>query len=137
MTKTRRTSTVADADAANAHFRAVIDRDQLTSASALVVFCDDQARPTNQWHILDCDVDPTPSECGGVLNELISRLADGPAPTGLALGLTRAGGEEVQPYDRAWFRGYHRICHLRGLTPYGVYIVTRIGARPVHIDDAA
>jgi len=49
----------------------------------------------------------------------------------------RPGGEEVQPYDRTWFRAFHRICHQLALTPYGVYTVTRTGARPVHIDDAA
>jgi len=137
MSKARRTPTLADAAEATAHFRAVIDRGRLSTWTVLVVCCDADARPTSQWHVVGCAADATPSECGAVLDDLVGRAEYGPPVTGLALGLTRPGGEEVQPYDRTWFRAYRRVCHQRGLTPYGVYTVTRSGARPVHIDDAA
>jgi hypothetical protein len=131
------TPTLADPDQAQAHFRALIDRGQLASASALVVCCDAEGRPTSHWHVVGCDPDAAPSECTAVLQELLNRSEQGPSVRGLALGLTRPGGEEVQPYDRMWFRALHRVCHHRGLTSYGVYTVTRTGARPVSIDDAA
>jgi hypothetical protein len=137
MPKERRIPTLADPAEAIAHLRAVIDRDHLATWTALVVCCDARGRPTDHWHVVGCAAEATPSECGAVLDDLVGRSEDGPAGMGLALGLTRPGGEEVQPYDRAWFRAYHRVCHQRRLTPYGVYTLTRTGARAVHIDDAA
>jgi len=137
MSKTRPTPTLADADGATTHFQSLLDRDHLSSWSVVVVCCDDQVRPTQQWHVVDCAPDASPSECAAVLDNLLWEVEPGPAVAGLALGLTRPGGEEVQPYDRTWFRAYHRICHHRGFMTYGVYTVTRTGTRPVHIDDAA
>ncbi len=137
MSMPPRSPYLADADQAEAHFRAMIDRDHLASPTMLLICCDAAARPTSHVHVVGCAVDASPTECSEVLDRLLVRMPDWPPVAGLALGLTRPGGEEVQPYDRTWFRAYHRICHQRGLTPYGVYIVTRGGARPVHVDDAA
>jgi hypothetical protein len=137
MSKSRRIPNLADAAEATAHLRLVIDREHLSARTVLVVCCDANAEPIHHWHVLGCIANPTPSECSAVLDDLVGRAEEGPPVTGLALALTRPGGEEIQPYDRTWFRAYHRICHHRGLTPYGVYTVTRSGARPVHIDDAA
>ena len=137
MSKPQRIPNLADAEEAEAHFQAVIDRDHLSTTTVLVVWCDGDARPTSHVHVIGCTPDASPSECTEVLDRLLTRVEGGPEFVGLALGLTRPGGEEIQPYDRTWFRALYRICHQRGLTPYGVYTVTRAGARSVHIDDAA
>jgi hypothetical protein len=137
MSTSPRIPVLADAGQAEAHLRAMIDPDHLSSPTVLVVGCDGGARPTSHVEVVDCDLDAAPSECAEVLDRLLYRMEDGPPVMGLALGLTRPGGEQVQAYDRTWFRAFHRICHQRGLTPYGVYTVTRTGARPVHLDDAA
>jgi len=137
MSKNQRIPTLTDATEAADHLRAMIDSDQLSRRTVLVVGCDPRARPVAHWHLLDCAEDATPSDCSVVLGELVTRLELDSAIDGLVLGLTRPGGEEVQPYDRMWFRAYRRICHHRALRPYGAYLVTRAGARPVHIDDAA
>ena len=139
MSNGRRTPTLTDTEQAQSHFRSVVDRRHLATATALVVCCDSQGHPNAHLHVVDCDVEASPSDCTALLDELLSRVEGevGPMVSGLAIGLTRPGGEEVQPYDRTWFRAFYRVCHQRGLTPYGVYTVTRAGARPVHIDDAA
>lgn len=129
--------TLSDPDEAQAHFRSAIDASQLATTTALVVCCDAHAQLIHQWHVLDVDLGASPSECAAVLDSLVSQAEDDARVAGLALGLTRPGSEQVQPYDRTWFRALYRICHQRGLTPYGVYTVTRAGARPMHIDDAA
>ncbi len=137
MSKARRIPTLSDPREAEAHFTSAIDQSRLATPTVLVVCCDDQARPIHQWHVLGVDPDATPSECGCVLDDLVDRAEHEAPVAGLALGLTRPGSEQVQPYDRTWFRALYRICHQRGLSPFGVYTVTRAGARPLHIDDAA
>lgn len=133
------TVSLTDPGQAEGHFRAMLDRRHLGSPTVLVVCCDHLGRPIHHVHVVDCDLDASPSECAVVLDELLERVGrdDGWRPHGLALGLTRPGAEQVLAYDRAWFRALYRVCHRRGLTPHAVYTVTRAGARPLHIDDAA
>ena len=137
MTDVRRIPNLSNATEAADHLQTMIAPDQLSQRTALVVGCGPRARPTGHWHLVGCADEATPSECAAVLAELVARLELDSPVHGILVGLTRPGGEEVQPYDRAWFRAYHRTCHQAGLTPYGVYTVTRGGARAVQIDDAA
>jgi hypothetical protein len=139
MSSLRRIVSLANPEQALDHIRSTIDPHCLASPTALVVWCDDRGRPTEHVHILECDLDAVPSQCAEVLDTLLDEAGRGvgPPPGGLALGLTRPGDEHVQPYDRSWFRALHRFSHRRGLTAYGAYVVTRSGARALHIDDAA
>ena len=126
------------ADAAEL-YRLTIEPRDLGQPTTLVVCCDSDGHPVANMHLVECDPQPTPSECATVLEEVLARLDSErvTAYAGLSLGLTRPGGEQVQPYDKAWFRAFHRVSHRRGLTALGVYVVSRRGARAVHIDDAA
>jgi hypothetical protein len=120
-------------------FEMAVEPRFIGTTTALLVCCDNESHPLGHIHLLDCDLDAPPSELTDVLDHLLGRAAmiEPTTLAGLALALTRPGGDQVQAYDRAWFRALYRICHRRGLTTHGVYIVTRTGARPVTIDDAA
>jgi hypothetical protein len=138
MSSLRRIVTLTNPEHARDHVRTLIDPGCLGSATALVVWCDDRGRPTQHLHVLECDMDAAPSQCAQVLDMLWDEATrSGSPPSGIALGLTRPGDEQVQPYDRSWFRALHRVSHQRGLATYGAYVVTREGTRPLHIDDAA
>jgi hypothetical protein len=140
MTGVHRLPDLSDPHAVAALAEQMADRDDLGAATALIVLCDERWRPRHQVKVVDCDPEPTPSDCDAVLSQVTaSRLAVGAdwRLAGLAVALTRAGGEEVQPYDRAWLRALHRVCHRSGLRPLGVHVVTRTGTRAVQIDDAA
>lgn len=139
MSRAQSTPRLTDPGEVEEHLRAAVDSRHLGTATALVICCDSDARPLAHFHVLDCDADASPSECAAVLDELIVGAADEqePAVGGLVLGLTRQGGDQVQPYDRSWFRALYRVCHRHGLIAFGVYTLTRAGARAVHIDDAA
>jgi hypothetical protein len=115
------------------------DRRFFGRATALLVCCDDQARPLGHIHLLDCSLDCPASELTDILDTLVERagLIEPTDLAGLALGLTRPGGDEIQTYDRAWFRALYRVCHRRALAAHGVYLVSRTGVRVVSIDDAA
>ncbi len=130
---------LSDPEEAAEHLALSIDRRDLGAATVLLVCCDALAHPVANLHVVNCDLQASPTDNAAVLDMLLDRLAHAghPAPSGLVLGLTRRGGEQVQPYDRAWFRAFYRLCHRRGLVPHGVYVVGRGGARAVHIDDAA
>ena len=139
MAKTPWIRRLTDPDQAAEHYRLVIDPGDLGRPTALVLCCDDDGYPATHLHLVDCDLDATPSDCAEVLDELLERLECHPHPVyaGVSLGLTRPGGDQVQAYDKAWFRALYRVCHRRGLDALGVYLVSRGTARPVHIDDAA
>lgn len=137
MTTTPRTPALSDSEQARAHISAMTEPDQLTEATVLVVGCDHRAEPVAHLRVVGCDPAATPSQCTAALDELLTRVPGDLSIQGLALGLTRPGGEEVQAYDRVWFRALHRVCVQRGLAAYGVYTVTRVGTRALQIDDAA
>jgi hypothetical protein len=139
MSSIRGIVSLANPELALDHVRTMIDPGCLGSPTALVIWCDARGHPTEHVHILECDVNAVPSQCAEVLDTLLDEAmrGTGPPPAGIALGLTRPGDEQVQPYDRSWFRALHRVAHQRGLTTYGAYVVMRTGARPLHIDDAA
>jgi hypothetical protein len=106
----------------------------------LVVTGDADGRPVHHIEVVDCSPGPSTSECTTVLDNLLSALTshpDGSPTQGLLLAVTRPGGESVQAGDQVWFRAFHRICHARGITALGVFIVGTHGARPIQIDDAA
>lgn len=139
MPKTPDIPRLTDPCEAEDHFRLVIHPDHLGMTTALVICCDDQGRPGTHVQVLDCDASASPSECAEVLDTLLERLGAvvQPSEAGLCLALTRPGGAQVQDYDKAWFRAFHRVCHRRGVIPVGVYVVSRAGIRAVHVDDAA
>jgi hypothetical protein len=120
-------------------FTMAVERRFVGTATALLVCCDRLARPLGHIHLQACAVDCSPSELSEILDALVDRagMIEPTALAGLALGLTRPGGDQIQPYDRAWFRALYRTCHRRGLDAHGVYLVTRTGARMVTVDDAA
>ncbi|MDX6298383.1 MAG: hypothetical protein QOI51_2240 [Nocardioidaceae bacterium] len=128
-----------DPDQAEDHFRRAVRGGDLTGATALLVCCDTESRPLAHLLVADCDLDASPSENADVLGMLLHafKRESTPSLAGLALGLTRPGSEQVQHYDRSWFRACYRVCHQRGLVCHGVYVVTRGRARAIHIDDAA
>jgi hypothetical protein len=121
------------------HFRFSIQDHDLGTPTVLVVCCDVDARPVMHLHLVGCVLESTPTECADVMDALLERLEGEQHPpySGLAIGLTRPGGEHVQPYDRAWFKAFFRVCHRRALEAHGVYVVGRAGARAVQFDDAA
>lgn len=85
----------------------------------------------------DCDPDPSPTDCALVLDAALEQHACPRDAAVLVLGLSRPGPLTVQPFDRAWFRALHRVCHGRGFTSGGVYVVGPLGVRALHVDDAA
>lgn len=128
-----------DLDQAQRLLTMAIDPQYLGTPTALMLCCDAQSRPLGHIHLLRCALDCAPSDLSEILDSLVERagLLEPTDLAGIALALTRPGGNEIQPYDRAWFRALYRVCHRRRLTPIGVYVVTRSGARAVTIDDAA
>jgi hypothetical protein len=128
-----------DQDQAEDLFLLAIDRRFLGTPTALLVCCDADARPLAHAHLVECDLAPTPSALSDVLQAVLDRLefAGTPEVAGVSVGLTRPGGEQIQHYDKTWFRAVHRVCHRRGLVVHGVYVVSPVGARAIHIDDAA
>lgn len=130
---------LSDPDEAEDHFRLAVSGAAIGGATALLVCCDRESRPVAHLLVADCDPDASPSENADVLEMLLQTFTreSTPSLSGLALGLTRPGSEQVMPYDRAWFRACYRVCHQRGLACHGVYVVTGGRARAIHIDDAA
>jgi hypothetical protein len=127
-------------DHAAAHLRWLIRPATYAEHSLLLVTAGSDGRPVHHIEVVDCSPDPSPGDCATVLNNLVTALCtapDGSWPHGLLLGLTRPGTDTVQQVDRVWFRALHRVCHARGVTALGCYIVGPHGARPVQIDDAA
>lgn len=131
--------TFADSKQARDLFRLAIEPRFLAEASALVVCTDKQGFGVAHSHVVHCDPTEGPSRLAELLDSVVDRVEHvvGEPVGGLALGVTRPGDEQVQDFDRAWFRAMHRTCHRRQLVPYGVYVVCRAGVRAVHIDDAA
>jgi hypothetical protein len=129
----RRASEAAD------HLYALVSPTAYRQHTLLVVIADAESRPVHHIEVVDCAPDPSTSECATVLDNLLAAVS-GPGcatPCGLLLAVTRPGGAAVQDVDRVWFRAFHRVCHARGTTPLGFYVVGPHGARPVQIDDAA
>jgi hypothetical protein len=129
----RRASEAAD------HVSALVSPTAYQQHTLLVVTADAESRPVHHIEVVDCAPDPSTSECATVLDNLLAAVSgpDGAAPCGLLLAVTRPGDAAVQDVDRVWFRAFHRVCHARGTTPLGFYVVGPHGARPVQIDDAA
>jgi hypothetical protein len=129
----RRASEAAD------HLYALVSPSAYRQHTLLVVTADAESRPVHHIEVVDCAPDPSTSECATVLDNLLAAVsgADGAAPCGLLLAVTRPGDAAVQGVDRVWFRAFHRVCHARGTSPLGFYVVGPYGARPVQIDDAA
>jgi hypothetical protein len=106
----------------------------------LVVTADPAGRPVHHIEVVDCEPEPTTSDCACVLDNLLAAVAasrDGASAHGLLLAVTRPGNDTVQPCDRVWFRAFHRVCHARGIAALGCYVVGAHGARAIQIDDAA
>jgi hypothetical protein len=98
---------------------------------------DPAGRSVGDVVIEKCDPDPAPSDCSGVLDAAVHDLDTDRRAALVVLGLTRPGPLSVQPFDRAWFRALHRVCHSRGLSVGAVYVVGRHEVRTLQIDDAA
>jgi hypothetical protein len=130
---------LSDPRQAQAVAELAFDPAYIGTPSAILICCDDESRPVGHIHLMHCQLESSPSELTEVLDALVDRAREIESGYlgGLALALTRPGGDEVQAYDRAWFRALYRICHYRGLSAHGVFIVTRTGARQVTMDDAA
>lgn len=139
MTTPRNHPRLDDPRQAAEHFGHVCNPHNFGEYTLMVAWCDIEGTPLHHQEIVDCDPDAGPSDCTTVLTNLVAMAddADRCVPAGLALALTRPGGEHIQPLDRTWFRAFRRTCHTQGLTPFGVYLVGPYGVRPVHIDDAA
>ena len=129
----RRASEAAD------HLYALVSPAAYPQHTLLVVTADAESRPVHHIEVVDCAPDPSTSECATVLDNLLAAVSgpDGAAPSGLLLAVTRPGDAAVQDVDRVWFRAFHRVCHARGTSALGFYVVGPYGARPVQIDDAA
>ena len=139
MSSNVRRPRLCEPGAAQALFELAVEPRFIGTATALLVCCDSTSRPLHHVHLLNCTLDSPATDLTAILDALIDRVLDGD-PTqigGVALALTRPGGDQIQPSDRTWFRAFFRLCHLRGLAAHGVYVVTRSGARVVTVDDAA
>lgn len=139
MTNTPLPPRLTDPRQAADHLLMMLDRRHLSTPTFMLVGCDVRGHPQFHVHVVDCDTDVSPTLCAEVFDGVIAKYghAEATPVAGVVLALTRPGGDEVLPYDRICFRALHRVCHHRGLDAFGVYVVTRMGARPVHIDDAA
>lgn len=140
MTSVRREPDLRDDRHAADHLCLLVKRSAYHQHTLLVVTADAHGRPVHHVEVVECSPGASTSECATVLDNLLTALASDPGGSrthGLLLAVTRPGGESVQTGDRVWFRACHRVCHARGITPLGVYIVGAHGARPIQIDDAA
>lgn len=139
MTNTTRTPQLTNPQQAADHFTLMLERRHLSTPTFMLVGCDSRGHPLYHVHVVDCDADMSPTMCAEVFESVLARYGalDALEVAGVALAVTRPGGDEVLAYDRICFRALHRVCHHRGVAAIGVYIVTRSGARAVHIDDAA
>jgi hypothetical protein len=140
MTAMRRDPVLRDPHQAADHLCGLVSPSSYSQYTLMVVTADSASRPVHYIEVVDCSPDPSTSECAAVLDNLLAAVQASPlgaAPRGLLLGVTRPGTETVQSSDRVWFRAFHRVCHTRGVTALGFYIVGSHGARPVQIDDAA
>lgn len=138
MKSLRRHLRLDDTRQAREHLALVCNPRNFASHTLLLVLCNSRAEPLLHVEVVDCDPDAGPTDCSTVLDNLLFESCDSDTGLhGLALALTRPGGERVQAIDRTWFRAFHRTCHARGLRPLGVYVVGAHGARLVQIDDAA
>lgn len=124
---------------AEEHLRFILSDQYLDAPTVLIVACDGHARPIYAVHVVECELDVTPTEGAAVLDNVFRTLveADLPVIEGLCLALTRPGGEATTAYDKAWFRALHRVSAQRGVSAVGLHVVTRTSMRTVHHDDAA
>jgi hypothetical protein len=140
MTAMRRDPLLHDPRHAADHLCGLVSPSSYSQYTLLVVTADSDSRPVHHIEVVDCSPDPSTSECAAVLDNLLAAVDAvplGTVPCGLLLAVTRPGSKTIQSSDRVWFRAFHRVCHARGITALGFYIVGPHGARPVQIDDAA
>jgi hypothetical protein len=138
MTATRHRPFLRRPSEAADHLYNLVTPSAYDQHTLLAVTADGDSRPVHHIEVVDCSPEPSTSECATVLDNLLAAVTGphGAAPAGLVLAVTRPGDSTVQPVDRVWFRAFHRVCHVRGTTPLGFYLVGPYGARPVQIDDA-